>query len=88
MEMHGSASPFRKEASSSGVHSPFLCSLSDDKDLHTGSRSHNNNKNIWKHYLEIVDVTPETERQDTGGWGQYPERSQLAEMNLNPALRF
>lgn len=30
----------------------------------------------------------ERERQDMEGWGQYPERSQLAEMNLNPALRF
>ena len=33
MEMDGSTSAFRREASSSGVHHPFLYSLSDDKDL-------------------------------------------------------
>lgn len=38
--------------------------------------------------LEIMDVTIEVDRHDTGGWGQRPERRQLAKMNLNPALRF
>ena len=33
MEVDGSTSAFRKEASSSGVHNSFLYSLSDDKDL-------------------------------------------------------